>query len=628
MLKKQSDTLKFLCADMIELANSGHPGSALGLSDILVVLSKILKHNPKNPNFLNRDRLIFSGGHVSSLLYSFLYLSGYDISLDDLKNFRQLHSNTPGHPEISTKGVEIATGPLGQGVANAVGFAMAAKYANEIFKIFDHKIYCICGDGDLEEGISYEATSLAGHLGLNNLVIIYDSNKITIEGDTNLAFSEDVKKRFEAINFEVVCIDGHNFEEIKNALNKKSNKPLLIIANTTIANGTELAGSEKTHGSPLGKDVIKKAKKDCGFDENKEFFVGDDVLFEFRSAVEKGDLEEKIFNDKISKLPKEKQDLLNSMLNPDFSKIKYLEFDKDIATRDSNGQIMNEIAKYLPSFIGGSADLGPSNKTLIKNGGDFPNGVNIHFGIREHAMGAIINAFARYGLFLPYASTFFVFSDYLRPALRLSALMSLKNYFIFTHDSIGVGEDGPTHQPIEHLSSLRSIPNLYTFRPADGNENVRCWQKAFELNSPCAFVLSRQKLSILPKPIIGDVKNGGYLIKSSDNAKFTLLSSGSEVEICIKASEILENEGIGVNVVSVPCFELFCEQDESYLNSVIDKNTKILAIEASNSYEWYKFADEIYNINSFGESGNLKDVYEYFGYTPNKISSFIKKFLG
>lgn len=493
MFKKQADTIRFLCADMVQKANSGHPGAPMGLADIMSVLVNHIKHNPKNPTWLNRDRLVFSGGHASSLVYSYLYLCGYDVSLDDLKKFRQLHSKTPGHPEIETPGVEIATGPLGQGVANAVGFAMAAKSASNLLgnEIINHKVYCLCGDGDLEEGISYEACALAGKHSLDNLVIIYDSNNITIEGDTSIAWCEDVKVRFEAAGFEVARIDGHNYDEIEFALCEADTKekPYLIIASTKIAKGAgDLEGSHHAHGAPLGEEIIKQAKIEAGFDPQKQFFVDDDVLFKFRSAVELGDLANAQWDKLVSELPNEKKELLNTLLNPDFSKIDFpnLKGEK-LATRDSNGKILNALAAALPGFIGGSADLAPSNKTELKGFGDFPRGKNMHFGIREHAMGAICNAYARYGLFLPFSATFFIFSDYLKASARIAALMGIKHFFVWTHDSIGVGEDGPTHEPIEQLSTFRAMPNFYSFRPADGNENVECWKTA--LNFKCSICI-------------------------------------------------------------------------------------------------------------------------------------------
>lgn len=633
MYKKIADTMRFLSADMIEEANSGHPGVALGLADILAVLMNTIKHNPKNPTWLNRDRLIFSGGHASSLLYSYLYLSGYDLTLEDLKNFRQLHSKTPGHPEISTSGVEIATGPLGQGLANAVGFAMASSYLarklnSEDNKIIDHKIYCLCGDGDLQEGISYEASSLAGRFELNNLVLIYDSNDISIEGNVNLTFDEDIKTRFEAQGFEVAKINGHNYDEIEFALKEAKNKekPYLIIAKTKIAKGAcSLEGSEKAHGSPLGKELLKEAKELCNFPQEK-FFVADDVLFETRAALEKGDLEEALWRKKVELLSAEKKAYLKEFLEPDFSKIIYPEFKEAIATRDSNGKILQSLSQALPSFIGGSADLGSSNKTLIKEEKDFPFGRNLHYGVREQAMAAINNAFARSG-FLPYCATFLVFSDYMKAGLRLSALMKLKAFFIFTHDSIGVGEDGPTHEPIEQLSTLRMLPNLYTFRPADGRENVQAWKKALEKNTSSAFILSRQKLQALPAPLFGDVENGAYLLQEDEEATLTLLASGSEVGLCLEAGKILQAQGIKANIVSAPCFELFNEEKEEYKARILNKKTKILAVEAAKSYEWYKYADEVYKMETFGESGKAEALFEYFGFTAENISQVAKKLL-
>ena len=634
MLKKMADTIRFLCADMVQQANSGHPGAPMGLADVMVVLAKFLNHNPKNPNWLNRDRLVFSGGHASSLVYSFLHLSGYDLSLDDLKNFRQLGSKTPGHPEIHTKGVEVATGPLGQGVANAVGFAMAAKYAANLLNepentIIDHKIYCLCGDGDLQEGISYEACAVAGNLHLDNLVLIYDSNNITIEGDTSIAWSEDVKARFEAQGWDVARIDGHDYDQIEFALEQAAEKerPYLIIANTRIAKGAgELEGSHHSHGAPLGEEIIKAAKTAAGFDPERKFAIGEDVLIRFRAALEKGDLAEAQWNQKVQNLSAESKNMLNSLLNPDFSKIDFPDFTgKKLATRDSNGIIMNEIARALPGFIGGSADLAPSNKTELKGMGDFPNGRNIHYGIREHAMAAINNAVARYGLFLPFSATFFIFSDYLKPSARIASLMSIRHFFIFTHDSIGVGEDGPTHQPIEQLSTLRAMPNFYTFRPADGNENALCWKAALNLRAPSAFVLSRQGLAPLEKGELGGVENGAYLLKRAQNAKITLIASGSEVELCVKAAEILAARGIGANVVSAPCFDLLCEQPREYVEQIIDPATKVIAVEAASALEWYKFADEIYSMKSFGESGKAGALFEYFGFTPEKIAEFAQE---
>ncbi len=633
MLTRMSNTLRFLAVDMVQRANSGHPGAAMGLADIATVLSFHLRHNPKNPKWLNRDRLVFSGGHVSAMIYALLHLWGYDISLEDLKNFRQFGSKTPGHPEYpEVPGVEVTTGPLGQGVANAVGFAMASKYAQKLLNsettpIIDHKVYCFCGDGDLEEGISYEACSLAGHHNLDNLVLIYDSNEITIEGDTEIALSENIKQRFEAQGWKVFRIDGHDFDEIDLVLKEikeEQTKPCLIIAKTIIAKGAAtMEGDAHTHGAPLGEEEVKKSKEKAGFDPNEHFFIPEDVLLRFRCAVEQGELLEREWKKLLLEAPLVEQNAaLEALQNPDFSKIVWPEFEEGamVATRDSNHKILNAIAKAIPGFVGGSADLAPSNKTYLENMGDFPNGKNFHFGIREHSMGAICNAISLYGLFIPFSATFFVFSDYLKPAVRLAALMKLKHYFVWTHDSIGVGEDGPTHQPIEHLSQFRAMPNLYVFRPADASENVACWQAALALEGPSAFVLSRQKLKTLKKGAdFGTPKQGGYIIKRRENATVTLVASGSEVMLALQAGCHLEAKGIMANIVSVPCFELFNEQESEYRHEVIDPNTKVLAIEAASGQEWYRYADAVLGMNTFGASGDAAQLFKHFGFTIENI---------
>ena len=639
--KKMANTIRFLAADMIQKANSGHPGAPMGLADIAVVLSKHLKHNPKDPTWLNRDRVVFSGGHASALIYSLLYLWGYDVSLNDLKEFRQLNSKTPGHPEYGhTPGVEITTGPLGQGVANAVGFAMAKEYTarkvnSETCKLIDHKVYCFCGDGDLQEGISYEACSLAGRLGLKDLILIYDNNHITIEGDTSIAWNEDVEARFKAQNWDVIKINGHCYDEIDNALNraKEASKPTIIIANTIIGRGAlNLEGSAKTHGAPLGEEIIKEAKKKYGFPEDKTFYVPDDVLEEFRKAVSRGEEAQKAWNHLQKQAPlAEQNEALNLLLNPDFSKIQWPDFSEksEMATRDSNGEILNAIAKAIPGFIGGSADLAPSNKTVLKDFGDFPDGKNIHFGIREHAMAAITNAMALYGTIIPFNATFFVFSDYLKPAARIAALTKIKNYFIWTHDSIGVGEDGPTHEPIEQLSQFRALPNFYVWRPADATENVEAWKKALSIDAPNAFVLSRQKLKTLkPKKDFGDVSRGAYIIKKREGATLTIMASGSEVMPSLMAGCYLEKMGVKANIVSVPCFDLFLEQDKEYQEAVINPDTKVLAVEAARGLEYYKFADDVLGMESFGASAPANELFEKFGFTIGNIKARACKLLG
>ncbi len=640
-LKKEANTIRFLAADMVQKANSGHPGAAMGLADIAVVLSKHLKHNPKDPKWINRDRVVFSGGHASSLVYSLLYLWGYDITLEDLKQFRQLDSKTPGHPEYGhTPGVEITTGPLGQGVANAVGFAMAKEWSankvnSETCKIIDHKVYCFCGDGDLQEGISYEACSLAGRVKLKDLVLIYDSNHITIEGDTSIAWDEDVEARFKAQGWDVIKINGHCYEEIDKAFNsvKEATKPTIIIANTIIGKGAmELEGSAKTHGAPLGEEIIEAAKAKEGFPPKEKFYIPDDVLEDFRSAIKRGEEAQKAWNHLIKQAPlPEQEEALKLLLNPDFSKIEWPSFDdtKEMATRDSNGVILNAIAKAVPGFLGGSADLAPSNKTVLKDMGDFPKGKNIHFGIREHSMAAITNAMALYGTIIPFNATFFVFSDYLKPAARVAALTSIKNYFIWTHDSIGVGEDGPTHEPIEQLSQFRAMPNFYVWRPADATENVEAWKVAIGMDKPSAFVLSRQKLKTLkPKRDFGDVSHGAYIVKKREGATLTIIASGSELMPSLMAGCYLEKMGVKANIVSMPCFDLFNEQSSEYKEKVIDPNTKVLAVEAARGLELYRYANDVLGMESFGASAPANELFEKFGFTIGNIKARACKLLG
>ncbi|MCD6259091.1 MAG: transketolase [Helicobacteraceae bacterium] len=634
MRQKMADTIRFLAADMVQAANSGHPGAPMGLADIAVVLSEHLNHNPKNPSWLNRDRLVFSGGHATGLIYSLYYLWGYGLEVEDLKNFRQLDSKTPGHPEYGhTEGIEITTGPLGQGIANAVGFAMASKFVgaqvnSETAAMIDHNVYCLCGDGDLEEGISYEACSLAGHNKLDNLIVIYDSNRITIEGDTSLSISENIKGRFESQAWDVLECDGHDFEAIDAAITqaKANTRPTLIIANTIIAKGAgKLEGSHHSHGAPLGDEIIAEAKKAAGFDPEKKFFVDEDVMARFRCAIEKGDLAEREWIHRQKTLPlMEQNEALEALANPDFSRIEWPTFDKADATRNTNGKILNAIAKALPSFIGGSADLSPSNKTFLNDMGVYPKGRNIYFGIREHAMASIVNAMALYGGIMPFSSTFFVFSDYLKPSARIAALSGIQHFFIWTHDSIGVGEDGPTHQPIEHLSQFRALPNFYVWRPADGAENVAAWKVALEMKkSPSAFVCSRQNLPTLPSAVVGDASRGGYLLSFDEDASVTLIASGSEVSLALETKELLNQKDIKVNVVSVPCFDLFIEQDRSYIDSVIKPLTKKVAIEAARGLEWYRFADEVIAMDGFGASAPAGQLFEKFGFSAQAIAEQI-----
>ncbi|NHA46806.1 transketolase [Helicobacter pylori] len=629
-LKSMANTLRFLCADMIDKANSGHPGVCLGLADVMVVLSLHLNTNPTNPKWLNRDRLVFSGGHASALAYSLLHLWGFDLSLDDLKRFRQLHSKTPGHPELHhTEGIEITTGPLGQGFANAVGFSMASQYAQTLLdkEAVSHKVYCLCGDGDLQEGISYESASLAGHLRLDNLIVIYDSNQISIEGAINISFSEQVKTRFLAQNWEVLECDGHDYQAIYSALEeaKKSPKPTLLIAHTIIGKGAiGLEGSEKTHGSPLNKEVLKQSKENAQINPDESFIISPKNKMHFEEVKVRGVSLEALWEKSLSPKAKEK---IHALKNFDFNAIHYPAFKKgeSLATRVSNGMILNAIAKECEGFLGGSADLAPSNNTHLKHSGDFPLGQNLHFGIREHAMGAITNALAAYGLFLPFCATFFVFSDYLMPSMRLSALMKLKALFIFTHDSIGVGEDGATHQPIEQLSHLRALPHFYAFRPSDAFENKACMQVALSLNAPSALILSRQNLPVLDEVSKEQVLKGAYVKHHSKDPIITLVASGSEVSLALESAKILERENIPTQVVSTPCFDLLIEQDESYFKELF--KGKVLVIEASRAIEWYRFADKIIGMDSFGSSAKGDKLFEKFGFSVENVTAQAKRLL-
>lgn len=636
IIQKMANCVRFLSADIVQKAGSGHPGAPMGLAEVMSVLSLHLRLSPRNPEWLNRDRIVFSGGHTSAMIYSLLHLWGFNVSLEALQNFRQLESITPGHPEYGlTEGIEITTGPLGQGVANAVGFAIAARYAQELLgkNIINHQVYCICGDGDLQEGISYEACSLAGHLGLSSLVVIYDCNRITIEGDVGLAFSEDIRMRFIAQGWEVFECDGHDAVSINTAISaaKESPKPALVIAHTTIAKGAKnLSGSHKTHGAPLGTEEIatsKVASGFCGADDT--FYIPDDVRFYFQMLANMGSTLEAQWNQRTFALDDSKKALLHSLLIPEPTNIVYPTFDEgsSIATRASNGQILQSIASALPGFLGGSADLAPSNNTHLQNDKDFPQGRNLHFGIREHSSAAITNAIAAYGLFLPFCATFFVFSDYLAPSVRLAALMKLRLFYIWTHDSIGVGEDGATHQPIEQLSHLRAMPGLFVFRPADANENVCAWQVALELQAPSAFVLSRQNLPVLPPCTKANIEHGGYILQSSSNTQMVLMASGSEVSLCLAVAKILEAHNIGVQVVSVPCFDLLLEQNDDYKTLLFPKNTLKVAIEAARALEWYVFADKVIAMNSFGHSAPATQLFQHFGFDATTIAEQLLELL-
>ncbi|HIP49545.1 MAG TPA: transketolase [Lutibacter sp.] len=651
-LKAIANTIRGLSMDGVQKANSGHPGLPLGMADVGAVLfNDFLKFNPKNPNWFNRDRFVLSGGHGSMLLYSLLHLYGYDLSMDDLKDFRQWHSKTPGHPELQdTPGVETTTGPLGQGVANAVGMALAeahlaAKYNQKEAKIVNHYTYTMLGDGDLQEGVSHEAMAFAGHNKLGKLIALYDSNHITIDGETKLSYSENVKGRFKAYGWHVQKIDGHNFAEIKKALKKakKSNKPSLIICKTVIGFGSpNKQGKSAAHGSPLGADEIKLTKEALGIPQ-KDFYVSDEVYEMTQKAIEKGVNKEDKWNEKCTsykasneKLYTEFTQVIKGQL-PELD-IPIFESGSKLATRSASGKVLDYLAENIPALVGGSADLSPSNNTRAASQEAFSKknkaGNYIHYGVREFGMAAIMNGMALHGGLIPYAGTFFVFSDYMRSAIRMAALMEQQVIYVFTHDSIGLGEDGPTHQPIEHLASLRAIPNLVTFRPMDANETVIGWRVALERKKgPTALVLTRQGLPIIDRKKKGvtdcqAADRGGYVLVQDEEFDTILIASGSEVEIALKAKEILNKKGIKVRVVSMPSTDIFDEQSQKFKENVLpSKITKRVAVEAAASQSWHKYvglAGKIIGIDSFGASAPIAVLYKEFGITAEKVVEVVE----
>ena len=647
------NTIRTLSMDAIQKANSGHPGAPMGLAPAAYILwERFLKHNSKNPEWIDRDRFVLSGGHASMLLYSLLYLSGYDLTMDDIKNFRQWKSKTPGHPELGhTPGVETTTGPLGQGFTNAVGMAMAERHIATIFnrpdyEIIDHYTYIMCGDGDLMEGITSEAASFAGHMGLAKLICIYDDNKISIEGNTNITFTEDVALRFKAYNWHVTRVeDGNNLDDIHRAIKEaraETTKPSIIILRTHIAFGSpNKQDSSDAHGSPLGEEEIRLTKKNLGWDENVSFYVPEQVVKIFGECIDKGKKAESIWKEKFeeycSKYPdlsKKLNDSLNNFLNegwdanlPDFSKNE-----GPIATRAASGKILNAIAENIPYLIGGSADLAPSNNTIINSSHDFQknmfDGRNIRFGVREHAMGGIISGIALHKGLRPYGGTFFVFADYMRPAIRLAALMKLPVIYIFTHDSIAVGEDGPTHQPVEQLASLRAIPGLTVIRPADATETIEAWRLAVQAaDGPVALILSRQKLPVIARSIDNSADkliNGAYILSDSDGKPdIILIATGSEVHIALEAGKILEEKGISVRVVSMPSWELFEKTSQEYKDKVLLPDVTIrITVEAGIPMGWERYAGSngaVIGINEFGASAPGNIVMEKFGFTSENI---------
>lgn len=647
---KSVNAIRILAADMVQKANSGHPGMPLGSATMAYELwANHMKHNPKNPKWVNRDRFILSAGHASSLLYSLLHLFGYGLTIDDLKNFRQDGSKTPGHPEYRhTVGVEATTGPLGAGMGMAVGMAMAQKHLASTFntddyKIIDHYTFVLGGDGCMEEGISSEAFSLAGTLKLDKLIVLYDSNKITIEGDTDLAFTEDVAKRMEAFGFQTLTVeDGNNLEEIGKAIEKAkadTTRPSFITVKTKIAYGCPAKeGSASSHGSPLGEENVKAMRDNLGWEYDEPFFIPQEVYDNYVQKANKGQIEEdnwqKNFEEYCSKYP-EKKILWDKYFNEidsekllnceDFWKFE----DKPQATRSLSGIMINRLAKIMPNFWGGSADLAPSNKTEIKDGGSFSKdnytGRNIHYGIREMAMAAIANGITLYGGTKTFIGTFFVFSDYIKPMARLAALMQIPVTYVLTHDSIGVGEDGPTHEPIEQLSMLRAMPNFNVFRPADAVETAAAWYSAITSSTtPTALALSRQNLPQL-KGSSKDALKGGYIIADSNKVlpDMIIIASGSEVNLAIKAKEELWNRGFDVRVVSMPCMDIFAKQDEKYQESVLPTTVENrLVVEAGSSICWGKylgFKGKSITMDTFGASAPANVLFKKFGFTVENV---------
>ncbi|MGB8226041.1 MAG: transketolase [Sedimentisphaerales bacterium] len=644
-------TIRFLSLDAVQKAKSGHPGMPMGMAPAAYTLwMKYLRYNPANPKWLGRDRFVLSAGHGSMLLYSLLYLTGYDMTLEDLKNFRQWGSKTPGHPEYGhTAGVEATTGPLGQGISNAVGMALAQKYLAAYFdkdgsNLFDYNIFVIAGDGDLQEGVSSEACSLAGHLGLNKLITIYDDNHISIDGNTSLSFSEDRAKRFEAYNWYVQIVDGDgndmvSFEKaLKNAMAEKD-RPCIINLRTHIGYGSpNFQDTHKAHGAPLGEDEIKLIKKNYGWDPEKTFVVPDEVLKHMQKMKAKGAEIEKQWNEKYQKYSKQFPELAKLINNP-YPEITGLPtFGPDlIATRAASGKTLDAIMPNLPLVLGGSADLTPSNNTQFKGVTDFqkdnPTGRYIRYGVREHAMAAVMNGIAASEILRPYGGTFFCFSDYMRPAIRTAAMSGYRTIFVFTHDTIGLGEDGPTHQPVEHIAVLRAIPKMLVLRPGDANETAYCWKIALEYKAgPVALLLTRQNVLTLDRtkfPPASSIAKGGYVLVKQNKPDVIIIGTGSEVDIALKGAEKLAAENIKAQVVNLASWELFEAQDKAYRDSVLPPSIKArVAIEAATEMGWSKYVGDngiFLGVKGFGVSAPYKVCYEKFGLTADAVAAAAKK---
>jgi transketolase len=653
--KLSIDTLRLLAVDTVEKAKSGHPGAPLGCAPIAYLLfHKLMKHNPAHFRWADRDRFVLSNGHASALLYSTLYLTGYNLSLDDLKGFRQWDSRTPGHPEVGTvDGIEVTTGPLGQGLAMAVGMAMAEKHLGAIYNrpgynVVDHHTYVLCGDGDLMEGLSHETASLAGTLGLGKLIVLYDDNLISLDGPTELSFTEDVYKRFEAYHWHVQRVtDGNDLAGIEAAIEAakaETGKPSLIAVRTVIGYGSPKAGSNKSHGEPLGAADVAATKKFFGFPEDQSFYLPEEALANWRQAGERGAANEaewkKLFAGYAAAFPElaaEFERTQKGELKAGWEKsIPSFGVDKKVATRNAGFTVMNAIAESVPELFGGAADLTASTKTIFKPGVNFhqdPAGRNVFFGVRELAMCAAVNGMAAHGGLIPFGSTFFVFSDYAKPALRIASLMEVHALFVFTHDSIGVGEDGPTHEPIEHLMALRAVPHITDFRPADANETAAAWRLALERKGPCFFALTRQDIPVLD-PATHDayasVSKGGYVVQDAANPQLVLIATGSELWPALDAAKLLAGDGIRARVVSLPSWRIFEEQTAEYKASVLLKGVPRLAVEAGATLGWWKYAGldgDVIGLDRFGASAPGSIAMKELGFSAENVAARAKKLL-
>jgi transketolase len=649
------DTLRLLAVDMVEKAKSGHPGAPLGCAPISYLLfHKLMKHNPAHSKWADRDRFVLSNGHASALLYGTLFLSGYKLTLDDLKSFRQWGSITPGHPEFGlTDGVEATTGPLGQGIAMAVGMATAEKHLAAVynrpgFDVVNHHTFVLCGDGDLMEGLSHEAASLAGTLGLGKLIVLYDDNLISLDGPTSWSFTENVEKRFEAYNWQVQRVaDGNDLGGIEAAIaaaKAEAGKPSLIAVRTVIGYGSPKAGTNKVHGEALGAADTAATKKFFGFPEDQSFYIPEDALANWREAVERGAKFEaewdKLFAGYQAAFPElaaEFERTQAGKLKADWEKsIPSFTTEKPIATRNAGQMVMNAIAESVPELFGGAADLTASTKTIFKDSPHFaadPVGRNVFFGVREHAMCAAVNGMAVHGGLIPFGSTFFVFSDYCKPSLRIAAIMEAHSLFVFTHDSIGVGEDGPTHEPIEHLMALRAVPHMTDFRPADANETAAAWRLALERKGPCFFALTRQDLPVIDastRDMYASVSKGAYVLEDTANPQVILIGTGSEVSVAQAAAKLLAAEGIRARVVSFPSWKLFEEQSAEYKASVLPAGVPKLAIEAGATLGWWKYVGldgDVVGLDRFGASAPGPVVMKELGFTAENVAGRAKALL-